>query len=874
MKKIRSLVCLPTSIYLAISLLVAFTSAARATTWTWDPTLSSTSGSDSTSAANDTWSEPGTVANWYNGTTNTTYGGTTSDTVVFGSASTPTGTYTVNLASATTVNAGYIDFAAPTAKAIYDLTGKNATTSVINGPASTLYINSVNQADHDVKDVVISTLTFQGSSLYEFTTGVNDTVGGVYTSTEDGVDISTGVTFANNANIQAGSGSDNGSLLVAGSGNVDLNGTGTLTVENGWTLLVNASGGVYTGNLALNGMGLNAGGGAADSEYGTVAFGSAYALGNGLSGNISLLSDSAIVGSPGGNGTYNGLDDTIISGNISGSANLYLGYYSGGAVITTTKANDGVPLGSPSVQQLIIGGTTAGGSATASTNTGATILFNTVHNGDNSPGNGGVASEAIVLGQNNGLSNGTTLILGQTGSYAETSSIAGPDQNGKVQNVQWTPSDGAFDLHGYSQSVQGLIVGGVGQNGGADVLVQGNNLIFNNGTGTATLTVTGKTGNAVATGFGGVIEDNVALNTTGGTANTNSNGGKVAVEVNGQGVANAATLILSGQNTYSGGTTVDHMGLLEVGTSTTASGTTTGTFGTGSLSVNTGGTVDLEGASVTVSSTTLGVAGDTVANTIQSSTAGATGVTTTNGTLTSTNGVTVNGTSNVIASGVSVVAGSAGINVSASSALAVNSGATIDNLNVKTASSSATLNGTSTGNIVVGSGSSGTNGSLTGTGTANQLTLQSGGLITPGNGTVGSKLAASNISGTGTGELAFTLSASGGVTQETSLLLSGAFGSNSSNSFGIYLSGNVTGLTTPGTYNFELVGFNSTPFTNLSTISLVNAPTLDGQESGILTLLSNQLDYTVTVIPEPGTWAMLLGGVALLVIYQRRRRSS
>ena len=832
-----------------LAIIVLSASTARATTWDWDPTGSTSGGSDLTGGVGTTWSEPGSVANWYEvgaGSNPNTYSGLAGDTVVFGSSNTGTAADIATISN--TVTAGVIvfnNYGGSNKEGSYSLQGGS-----ISGGGGALVIQAplgavgVNGNFHGVNLINASSYTILGAS----------------TPINTGIGFTNGTTVA--GNLIVGSGSDFGTFQIAvGNAQTTTSSSGTITINNGWTftntndLSVNS----ITQDLVINGMG-NSGAGAIKANTFVTPTG-----GENYTGSIQVASDAAILGAQGqkGKNMSRGL-----YGNISsvGNANLYLGYQ-GVGTISTINSN------LISTQQLLVGST----NGTASTNTGATIVFNSVA-GDNTTATGGVASEAVLDATNNGLSNATTLVLGETGSFRETGAssvlpIGSPNSN--TTGTAWKTSDGAFDLNGNSQTLQGLIVGGVGQNGGADVLVQGNNLIFNNGTGTATLTVTGKTGNAVATGFGGVIEDNVALNTTGGTANTNSNGGKVAVEVNGQGVANAATLILSGQNTYSGGTTVDHMGLLEVGTSTVSTGvTTTGTFGTGSLSVNTGGTVDLEGASVTVSSTTLGVAGDTATNTIQSSTGGSTGVTTTNGTLTSTNGVTVNGTSNVIASGVSVVAGSAGINVSASSALAVNSGATIDNLNVKTASSSATLNGTSTGNIVVGSGSSGTNGSLTGTGTANQLTLQSGGLITPGNGTVGSKLAASNISGTGTGELAFTLSASGGVTQETSLLLSGAFGSNSSNSFGIYLSGNVTGLTTPGTYNFELVGFNSTPFTNLSTISLVNAPTLDGQESGILTLLSNQLDYTVTVIPEPGTWAMLLGGVALLVIYQRRRRSS
>ncbi len=32
-------------------------------------------------------------------------------------------------------------------------------------------------------------------------------------------------------------------------------------------------------------------------------------------------------------------------------------------------------------------------------------------------------------------------------------------------------------------------------------------------------------------------------------------------------------------------------------------------------------------------------------------------------------------------------------------------------------------------------------------------------------------------------------------------------------------------------------------------------------------------DIEVEVVPEPGTWAMMIGGVAMLVFWQRRRRN-
>jgi hypothetical protein len=777
MKKLSSSALVSTLSLIASALLIATAGVAHATTWTWDPSLSSSGGTDSTSATNDTWST-GTQTNWYSGGTDKAYTGTTADTVVFGSASTPSGSYTVNVGKSTTVSAGTIDFADTNGAATYTLQGKTATTSVINGPSGTFYISSQNQANHDNPNTQIGSLTFQGSSLYEITTGLSNN--GAY-----GVNFQPGVTFANNANIQVGSGSDNGSVQLAmGAGAIGLDGSGTMTIENGWSLVVNSPSLVYTGNLALNGMGLNG----VQTEVGTVDFGYAYnssggLVTNGLSGNISLVSDSAIIGSPGGNGLYNAVADAVISGNISGTANLYLGYSGAGINITTTGKSDGLPVGAGSIQQVIIGGTNAGGS-TASTNTGATIVFNTPTKGDNISGDSGVAGEAILLGQNNGLSTGTTLVLGETGSYAETSSLAGPDQGGKVANTQWTPSDGAFDLEGYSQSVKGLIVGGVAQNSGKDVLLQSNNLIFNNGTGTATLTVTGTTGNVVTTGFGGVIEDNVALNTTGGSANTNTNGGKVAVDVNG------GTLMLSGQNTYTGGTTVDHGGVLEVGTSssstTTENSSITGTFGssTGTLNI-TNGTVDLQKHSVTVGATTFGTGGATIESTTGS------------GGVLATSGLTVTSTGNTISSGASVTGGG---DVKSGAALSVAG-------NLDTTGNTVSVEGTLTDSGTVGGLANVDSGTFNfgSGGSASALAVNSGGVVdlnahsvtsgltTLGGGTIQSStgsgtLTTTGFTVTGTGNTissGATVAGAADVTASSSLALNGTLGSSTSSTVNI-----------------------------------------------------------------------------------------
>jgi PEP-CTERM motif len=37
---------------------------------------------------------------------------------------------------------------------------------------------------------------------------------------------------------------------------------------------------------------------------------------------------------------------------------------------------------------------------------------------------------------------------------------------------------------------------------------------------------------------------------------------------------------------------------------------------------------------------------------------------------------------------------------------------------------------------------------------------------------------------------------------------------------------------------------------------------------------TGQDDIEVEVVPEPGTWAMMLGGLAMLVVWQRRKNRS
>ena len=823
----------------------------HATTWEWDPSLSSMGGSDRTGTTNDTWTQSGGASNWYNtsgGTEPATYTGTTSDTVVFGSASTPTGAYTVTLVSGT-VNVGAINFGTANANANYVIEK-----GTINGPSGgTLYIENAGIGTNTF-GASGAAITFTGASTIEFTGSPTAGLGN---------QVTIGYTNFGAANLQLGNGSDYGSV----SDGQPFSGTGTVTVEQGWNFNIAPKGRNNSANFILGSMG-NGNGvvGANAAELGGLSMGGGSYSGDNYSGTIKLVSDSSIT-TAAENGN-NAVQPSYVTASISGSANLYLGYSVLGAITTSNAGNNTLVLG---------------GGSTTSTNTGAVIAFNTTNKGDTTTANGGVVGEAIALGQNNGISTTATLILGQTGSVAESNSVSAP--NSVSSTINWTASDGAFDMEGYSQTLQGILVGGVGQGaGGTNALVQSNNRIFNNGTGTSVLTIDGTSGNTVAgnAGFGGVIEDSRQINTS-GVVTANANGGKVEVVVDSGGV-----LKLSGANTYTGGTVVQNGGLLEVGTSSPNTGTTNsivGTFGaaTGTLSLNNGGTVDLSGQSETVGSASFnndaaGTANSTITNTGTSPS-----------TLTATNGVTVSsgatgtigsatGSSTTVTGG-ATVQGTGTLNIAAQGSLDTLSVNATGMANVSGSVTSADTFGTIT---ALGGGSIATtmvenggvvqaSGGNTTTHVANvgAVTLKSGSsLVADSSGGQGT-LTASSVTVTGPTTWTFTLN-SAGLNTSSNINDLGTFADTfGSDAVTVNLSGGNTGV--PGGTMYLLMQ---------ATNNLTSADFQIGQNNtvfntdGMLEVINNDLYFEVFSVPEPSTWLLLFSGMGVLVFWKFRARRS
>jgi autotransporter-associated beta strand protein len=336
-----------------------------------------------------------------------------------------------------------------------------------------------------------------------------------------------------------------------------------------------------------------------------------------------------------------------------------------------------------------------------------------------------------------------------------------------------------------------------------------------------------------------------------------------------------SVVLLDDNNTYTGATTIN--------AAATARASNNNAFGTtaGSTTVTSGGriqpnnnvtiseAVTLNGTGIASSGALQNVSGTNIWSG-QVTLGSATRINSDAGSLTLSSGTAVTG------SGMALTVGGNG-NTTISGVIATGSGTlTKDGSGTLTASAINTYTGATSvnaGTLKVSAGGSIASSSLTtvnsggtiaGSGTVGALSLSSGGTVAPGDSGIGT-LNGSSATWNGGGAFKFDLSNSGSTSDKLSL--SGALTKGSAGTFQFDFQNSGLGVTgSPVTYT--LASFASTTF-SAGDFSYVNLGSLGGQ-TGTFAIVSGGTQLQLTVVPEPGTFAMLLGGVGMLAMLRRR----
>jgi outer membrane autotransporter protein len=363
----------------------------------------------------------------------------------------------------------------------------------------------------------------------------------------------------------------NGNLIAAGK--LQLSGAGTLgaTTNNltmdGGTLDLGGT------NQTLSGVTLNGG----TIQTGTLTSSGEFSLASGTTGGtISAILAGAADVSVGGTGT------TILAG-----ANTYTGntYINAGTLQITGSGT----LGAASNELVMNGGTLDLGGTSLTVNGGLGLNAGTIQNGTlSSSGAFGLGSGTIsaVLAGTGGVS--------QNGSGTTTLSAANTYTGPTVVNAGTLQISGSGTLGNTGNSL--LVLGGTLDLGGTTQTA-------NKG-----VEIDGATVRNGTLSSSGGFNSYVAANTTGTVSAALAGSGGLSIQASSPSSPKVGTLVLTGNNSYTGGTTIS-AGTLQVG-----NGGTSGALGAGAITDN-GALAFNRSDTVTVASTISGTGALTQAGT-------------------------------------------------------------------------------------------------------------------------------------------------------------------------------------------------------------------------------------------------------------------
>lgn len=727
-------------------------------------------------------------------------------------------------------------------------------------------------------------------------------------------DSSTG---SNGVTVIGGTMSGTGGFTKNGSGQATLGGANTfsggVTLNNG-KLNVNTNTAFGTGTFTWNGGTLgNNGGGRGVANY-TIINGDVTAdpTGNNslsLTGTVDLGSSphTITVNSSGANSQLifgnQGASNSVIGSaglTISGTGKLQI-FTNNVSYTGTTTINSGATL------QLGNGSTGTEGVLPASSpivNNGTLIFARSANYTQGTNFSNSISGTGVL---NAGVGGGNTLILNAINAFSGATQISKGRlrlDNGRALENSWLDTD---------NSVAGAATAGLAA-----------------GTGVTSLSFGGLSGSkdfaTLFTTTGGNYSNITALTLNPGAAVSNTYSGVIANGATGMGLTKTGegTQVLSGSNTYTGATAVNTgvltiNGALDNGAVSVVGGATLNGSGTIGGAVTNSGTIsggltfndDLtvnNGASASAAafkgnvtnhgSITGGLAlqsGKTL-----SGSGSVSGTTSVNGGAINGSGLTLGATTlagdstlsgTTTASSIAISTGTTSVSgsIDSGSSLTVSSGAKLNNTGNTRATSITVGNGATLNNNGTLVGAVSVTGVFNGTGTVDgALTIKSTGELAPG-----------NSPGTTTVTGALTVESGAKVSMQLDGLVAGTqydqIVVTNTGSVSL-LNGSIlditfgTGLTPAIDNQFVLIDNQSDALISGTFSSLLisgSSVTLDASNSftyndqkfqlsytGIAGIDSKANDLVLTVVPEPSTWVMILGGIGMLAFGQRLRKDS